>query len=289
MFTKIFFFPFDKAECGRTRKKGGVTGEKKKKLLVIYLKKMKPSSSSKSGSHGSRSTIVPGSSTTIVTLPMNASSKACEISFEEGWKTVNKGLQKVLEIIDSDMKVTTNTRGISHEEFSSIYTTVYNMCLPSGKLSAQLYYDKYRETLANYLMNNARKKLQRCKERFNALDSEHFLMELVKQYRNYKILTKWLMEALCYLDRFFVTRNRVPSLREVASREFYQHVFESIREECIPIALRLVEKDRDYSNERYDNANNYNYNFNNDNNDNLFNVFTHEANRHSTIIEKRLR
>ncbi|ETO18883.1 ubiquitin protein ligase binding protein, partial [Reticulomyxa filosa] len=136
-------------------------------------------------------------------------------------------------MIKSDMNITAKTRGISQKEFLLIYTTVYNMCLQKtpGNYAEQLY-NKYHETIKDYLVHYTKAKLQHCKERLGSIENEYFLIELVKQYRHYKFFAKWLIETFRYLDQHFISRTKKLPLREIASYEFYQEIFMNLRKEC---------------------------------------------------------
>ncbi len=74
------------------------------------------------------------------------------LRFDEGWSTIEKhGINKLLDIMHRDM------RGkIGHQEFSTIYTTVYNMCLQKPKSYADELYQKFEETVRKHLSQNAR-------------------------------------------------------------------------------------------------------------------------------------
>ena len=157
-------------------------------------------------------------------------------NFDEGWKIINEnGISRLLSIINGGMN-----GKISNREFAIIYTTVYNMCLQkTPKSYAEELYDKFCLTIKNHL-NNV------CKPAIFSRDKhgEYMLIELVTQYRSYKFFVKWLIQTFSYLDRQYVKRFHKPTLKKVATQEFFEIIFKSVKSECIPVALSLVERDR---------------------------------------------
>eukprot|EP01084_Bolivina_argentea_P010147 18908_1 len=157
------------------------------------------------------------------------------LEFEVGWKIIyDTGIRRLFEIIHDGMK-----GKISNKEFVIIYTTVYNMCLQNKSYQHDLY-DKFCLTIRDHLLNE-------CKPAIfdNDKHGEYILIELVKQYRNYKFLVKWLIQTFGYLDRQYVKRFHKSPLRKVAVKEFKETIFSTVKSHCIPVALELIEKDRD--------------------------------------------
>merc|ERR1719334_763306 len=128
---------------------------------------------------------------------------------------------------------------ISNREFAIIYTTVYNMCLQNKTYQHSLY-DRFCNTIRDHLT-------QECKPAIfdNDKHDEFILGELVRQYRSYKFLVKWLIQTFGYLDRQYVKRFHKAPLRKVAVKQFKQIIFTAVKTRCIPIALQLIAKDRD--------------------------------------------
>lgn len=115
------------------------------------------------------------------------------------------------------------------------------MCLQKiPKSFAHELYDKYCETVTDYLQLI-------CKP--SIFDShkhnEYMLIELVKQYRSYKYFIRWLIASFGYLDRQYVKRYHKNSLAKVATKEYRDLIFANVKTHCLPIALELIEKDRD--------------------------------------------
>jgi len=157
------------------------------------------------------------------------------LEFEVGWKIIyDTGIKRLLEIIADGMK-----GRISNREFVIIYTTVYNMCLQNKAYQHDLY-ERFCATIRNHLLNE-------CKPAIfdNDKHGEYILIELVTQYRSYKFLVKWLIQTFGYLDRQYVKRFHKSPLRKVAVKEFKEVIFSQVKSHCIPVALQLIERDRD--------------------------------------------
>lgn len=157
------------------------------------------------------------------------------VEFEVGWKIIyDNGIRRLFEIIHDGMK-----GKISNTEFAIIYTTVYNMCLQDKSYQHDLY-ARFCSTIRDHL-------LEECKPAIfeNDKHGEYILIELVRQYRCYKFLVKWLIQTFGYLDRQYVLRFHKSPLRKVATKEFKDIIFSTVKSHCIPVALELIEKDRD--------------------------------------------
>jgi len=155
-----------------------------------------------------------------------------------GWKIIYEtGIRRLFEIIHDGMK-----GRISNREFAIIYTTVYNMCLQNKTYQHSLY-DRFCTTITTHLTTE-------CKPAIfdNDKHDEFILGELVRQYRSYKFLVKWLIQTFGYLDRQYVKRFHKPPLRKVAVKQFKEIIFTAVKTRCIPIALDLISRDRDASN-----------------------------------------
>ena len=157
------------------------------------------------------------------------------LEFEVGWKIIyDTGIRRLFEIINDGMK-----GKITNREFVIIYTTVYNMCLQNKRYQHDLY-DRFCSTIRDHLINECKPKIFD-----NDKHNEYILIELVSQYRSYKFLVKWLIQTFGYLDRQYVKRFHKQPLRKVAVKQFKEIIFSTVKSHCIPIALQLIEKDRD--------------------------------------------
>eukprot|EP00485_Elphidium_margaritaceum_P010875 CAMPEP_0202690706 /NCGR_PEP_ID=MMETSP1385-20130828/5620_1 /ASSEMBLY_ACC=CAM_ASM_000861 /TAXON_ID=933848 /ORGANISM="Elphidium margaritaceum" /LENGTH=784 /DNA_ID=CAMNT_0049345997 /DNA_START=27 /DNA_END=2381 /DNA_ORIENTATION=+ len=156
-------------------------------------------------------------------------------SFEVGWRIIyDTGIKRLFEIINSGMKGRISTR-----EFVIIYTTVYNMCLQQKDFQHDLY-NRFCSTVRDYLLNDCRPRIFD-----NDKHGEYMLIELVTQYRSYRFFVKWMVSTFGYLDRQYVKRFHKSPLKKVAVKEFKEIIFVQVKAQCIPVALELIEKDRD--------------------------------------------
>ncbi|KAF8038211.1 hypothetical protein BT93_B0922 [Corymbia citriodora subsp. variegata] len=127
-----------------------------------------------------------------------------KIDLEQGWEIMQKGIMKLKNILEGLPET-----GISSEEYMTLYTTIFNMCTqkPPHDYSQQLY-DKYRESLEEYLMSTV---LPSLKEKHD----EFMLRELVKRRANYNTMVESLSNWFSYMDRSIVQRHSLQPLKEV--------------------------------------------------------------------------
>ncbi|KAL3827853.1 hypothetical protein ACJIZ3_016655 [Penstemon smallii] len=133
---------------------------------------------------------------------MNTFGKQC-IMFDEGWSIMETGISKLKTILDGNEETS-----FKSEEYMVLYTNIYNMCVqkPPYEYSQELY-DKYQECIKEYIRDRVLPSL-------GVKHNEFMLRELVKRWSNHKVMVRWLSRFFHYLDRYFVTRRSLPSLKE---------------------------------------------------------------------------
>ncbi|KAL9310096.1 putative cullin [Arabidopsis thaliana] len=147
-----------------------------------------------------------------------------QIKFEEGWSFLEKGRTKVIRILEGEPEPP-----FKADECMTIYGTVFDMCTQEPDYSAQLY-DKYREMIENYVIKTV---LPSIREKHD----EYMLRELVKRWDNHKVLLRWFIRFFCYIDRYYVTRREIPTLREVGLTCFHNLIHKEREGEQIDRAL----------------------------------------------------
>merc|ERR1719271_2402119 len=161
------------------------------------------------------------------------------ILLEDGWKRLKEGgVQKIEQILES-VQGGDYESGITTEEYSSLYTTVYTMCTqkPPNNWSEHLY-NNYCDAVKDYLSARI---LPRIKEKHD----EAMLQELVRRWENHKLMIKFLSHVFKYLDRFYVKRLSLPELAEVGSQKFLEIVFNAVKREVRTAILELVRRERE--------------------------------------------
>ncbi|KAI3835276.1 hypothetical protein MKW98_020392 [Papaver atlanticum] len=143
---------------------------------------------------------------------------------EEGWAILQKGITKVINTLE----------GVPEEPMdgkflSEMHTTTYNMCTqkPPHDYSAQLY-ERYVGVFNDYLKSKALPAIQEK-------DDASMLQELIKRWENHKVMVRKLSGFFNYLDRYFIVRRSLPSLKDSGFGCFRK----------IDAVIKLVNQERD--------------------------------------------
>ncbi|GJP55653.1 hypothetical protein CLOM_g14596 [Closterium sp. NIES-68] len=156
------------------------------------------------------------------------------ISLEEGWEQMRRGIDKLEKFLEGvpDQRFT-------HEEYINLYTIIYNMCTQKHPQDySQQLYDKYRGAFEDYIRAMVLPSLQEKHDEF-------MLKELVRRWDNHKLMVRWLSRFFNYLDRYYIPRRQLPTLKEVGLSCFKDLVYEEIRISVKDAVLDLVNKERE--------------------------------------------
>ncbi|KAL9253635.1 Cullin-1-like protein [Drosera capensis] len=156
------------------------------------------------------------------------------IELDQGWGFMEKGitkLKKILEGLDEPQ--------FNPEDYMMLYTTIYNMCTqkPPHDYSQNLY-EKYQESFNVYISSTV---LPAIKEKHDV----YMLNELVKRWKNHKLMQRWLSRFFHYLDRYFIARRSLPPLNEVALTCFRTLVYTEIKGEVRMAVITLIDQERE--------------------------------------------
>ncbi|KAF5744155.1 Cullin 1 [Tripterygium wilfordii] len=156
------------------------------------------------------------------------------IELDEGWDYMQKGITKLKKILEG-----LREPQFCSEEYMMLYTTIYNMCTqkPPHDYSQQLY-DKYRESFDEYIMLSVLPSLREKHDEF-------MLRELVKRWRNHKVMVRWLSRFFHYLDRYFIARRSLHSLKEVGLTCFHDLVYTELHAKARDAVIALIDKERE--------------------------------------------
>jgi cullin 1 len=158
--------------------------------------------------------------------------------FEDKWKLLQDGVDKLIEFLDSDQR-----RPFDNNEYANLYSTVYNLCtqkVDTGKLNGgptELLYDRYRKCISQYLTDRV---VPSLKEK----QGEVLLMEAVKRWRDHQIVVRYMGKLFSYLDRYYTKHNNRDSLKDVGLKCYQQLVYESIKKDMAQALLDKVHKER---------------------------------------------
>ncbi|XP_047328834.1 cullin-1-like [Impatiens glandulifera] len=137
------------------------------------------------------------------------------ITIEEGWPILQDGINKLIDIVEG-----VNDFSFTSEEYMNLYTTVYNICQPNptGPECRRLY-EKHNAIYEDYISSRVLPSLMGKKD-------ESLLQEVVKRWKNHKIMIRWTCRFFHYLDRYFVPCKHVPTLQEATNSIFRKLVLE---------------------------------------------------------------
>ncbi|XP_057440709.1 cullin-1-like isoform X2 [Lotus japonicus] len=155
------------------------------------------------------------------------------LSFEEGWGNMQKGITKLKRILE------TKEDNFDSEQYMMLYTTIYNMCTQRAPCDySRKLYDKYQEFIDEYLTSTVLPILRKKHDEF-------LLRELVIRWENHQLMIRWLQRFFNYLDRYFVTRNSLPSLKDVGLTCFFDLVYKELRTNVREVVIAFINKERE--------------------------------------------
>ncbi|KAL6615169.1 hypothetical protein ACP70R_037439 [Stipagrostis hirtigluma subsp. patula] len=156
------------------------------------------------------------------------------VALEDGWKYMVTGVDKLKRVLAGEDGV-----GFTPNEYINLYTTIYNMCTqkPPNEYSQELY-DRYRQTFEEYINSTV---LPSLKEKHG----EFLLRELLQRWRNHKLFVRWLSRFFHYLDRYFISRRSLTSLKDVGWNCFKELVFDELKTTVTTILIGMIDEDRE--------------------------------------------
>lgn len=160
-----------------------------------------------------------------------------DAEFERAWTKMQNGIHKLQRLLEPDS-------GESHFDvfqYMDMYTTVYNVCAysNSSKPYSDMMYKRYGHTFETYLSEHVLIRLRHI--------SDDVLMakETLSRWDNHRIMTRWLSRFFNYLDRYYLLKNSLPSLTDVAMHKFEDIVFASLMPRLTALLSRMVLQERE--------------------------------------------
>ncbi|KAI3977418.1 hypothetical protein MKX01_000331 [Papaver californicum] len=157
------------------------------------------------------------------------------VEWEEGWAILQMGITKLINFLEGVPESPTDGAG-----FSTLYTTVHNMCIQkfpynySGEL-----YKRYEGVYNDYL---SCKVLPTIQEKH---DDVSMLQELVKRWANHKVMVSKLSRIFNYLDRYYIPGRSLPSLKDAGFGCFGKIVGEEMKVRVKDAVISLINQERD--------------------------------------------
>lgn len=158
------------------------------------------------------------------------------IDFGQGWEKTQTGITALKR----------QSEGLHVPELSSqhsidIYTIVYRMCTqkPPNDSSLPLY-QKYQKKMEEHMNSTVLPALnEKC-------GNEYMLLrKLVERWSNRKTFVKSVSLLFHYLDRFFIVRRSLLSLKEVGLGCFRDLVYNKLQCKIKEAVLALVDRERE--------------------------------------------
>ncbi|KAG6537038.1 hypothetical protein ZIOFF_002116 [Zingiber officinale] len=129
------------------------------------------------------------------------------ILFGEGWEVIEQGVTKMKRILEGLPEPP-----FTSEEYMKIYTTIHNMCIQSSQYDyTEKMYIKYKEVIKEYITSVVLPSLKDKHDEF---------------------------------FRFFIKRNSLPSLDEVAFTSFRDQVYKKTKGKVKDAAISLIDQER---------------------------------------------
>lgn len=154
--------------------------------------------------------------------------------FSEGWTQIqHEGIDRLLAFFS------TGEVSFSRADYSRLYTIVYNMCIQRNPHNySQQLYEAYRATFRDYLRMQVLPDLQ-------SKHDSRLLLTLTRVWQNHQIMVKWMRAFFQYLDRHFVSQNKLPRLDIQAMRIFIAEVYTPLRIAIVQAISSQVRAERD--------------------------------------------
>ncbi|CAH1420145.1 unnamed protein product [Lactuca virosa] len=74
---------------------------------------------------------------------------------------------------------------------------------------------------------------------------EFMLRELVRTWSNHKVMVRWVSRFFHYLDRYFITRRSLPTLKEVGITCFRDLVYQELHGKVRDAVISLIDQERE--------------------------------------------
>ncbi|KAF0918054.1 hypothetical protein E2562_021744 [Oryza meyeriana var. granulata] len=155
------------------------------------------------------------------------------VDLEVGWQVMLAGVAKLKSILDGD--------GVQFtpDEYMDLYTLIYNMCTqkPPNDYSQQLY-ERYKQALDDHIESTVFPSL-------NEKHGEFLLREMVQRWEKHKLMVRWLTRFFDYLDRYFVSRRSLDSLKDQGWSSFRDLVYHKLKNTVTTIVIAMIDDERE--------------------------------------------
>ncbi|RZC80997.1 hypothetical protein C5167_043577 [Papaver somniferum] len=157
-----------------------------------------------------------------------------DIELEEGCEIVQRGITKVINIIEG----VPDESPMDAEYWMNLYTTVYTMGPPSRRDYSKELYERYEGVFNDYLRSKVLPAIQEKD------DDISILQEFVKRWANHKVMVTKLGRFFHTLDRFYIRRSSLPSLKEVGFGCFLEIAYGKMKVKVRDVVIALINQER---------------------------------------------
>lgn len=158
------------------------------------------------------------------------------IGFEEGWAQIKKDAIEPLETyLLNRTQINDKAKNLfTAQEYSKIYTLIYNMCTQSPRNWSRQLFAKYSETIENFLRDNSMRILK-------VSTGSKLLFEFQLAWSNHLIYTHWLERFFGYLNRYHVKIVGEGSLMLRGITIFYETVYLEFKESILSSFINSIQ------------------------------------------------
>ncbi|KAI3992507.1 hypothetical protein MKX01_022598 [Papaver californicum] len=155
------------------------------------------------------------------------------IELEEGWAIIQNQITKLINIIEGVPE-----SPMDADFWMKLYTTVYTLGSPPLDYSKNLY-ERYEGVFNDYL---SCKVLPAIQEKH---DDASMLQEFVKRWANHKVMVSKLSRFFSIVDRYYIPRRKLPSLKDVGFGCFREIVYEKMKVKVKDVVILLINRERE--------------------------------------------
>ncbi|MCL7022059.1 hypothetical protein MKW94_002345 [Papaver nudicaule] len=157
------------------------------------------------------------------------------VKLEEGWAIIQIGITKMINILEGVPESPMDG------EYSRLHTTIYNMCSqkPPHHYAKEVY-ERYKGVFDDYLTSKVLPAIQEKQH-----DDVSLLQEFVKRWANHKVMVTKLCLYFNYLDRYYIARRGIPTLKNVGIGCFREVVGAELKVRVKDAVISLINRERD--------------------------------------------
>ncbi|KAJ3669273.1 hypothetical protein LUZ60_011223 [Juncus effusus] len=158
-----------------------------------------------------------------------------QVDIETGWATLQKGIDKLVSFIDNNgVKPNPTESPFTADEYMLLYTTVYDLCRRGTETHIKELYNRYKIVFQDYIRSRVLPSLKGRK-------GEYLLREFIKKWYEHLFMVRCLSHIFFYMERYFVGRCFLPSMKDVSLDQVYQEM----KGEIFGVVLSMINEDRD--------------------------------------------